>query len=194
MPSRGVRFTMVNGEEDDGVDSEHGTLLSYSVPASDGQPVALYAAGEGDGGPGALRGGPVGEGEGGPGALQGGPAGEGPSNFEKATAAATRGGRPLGGTGVLGAVARGVHVDVHACVEEDGAVAAVHQNAENFDAATEDSFKYLQVGLEAALHAVRRDEPYGICCFGGWFCFGIHGGRDCECWALCSPLRASMWF
>lgn len=137
MQSRGVQFSMVNGEEDDGVDSEHGTLLTHGGTASDGQPVRLFAAGEDEDTLGGLQGGPAGGPVGGP-STKAGTTTSGPSPTV----------RP---TGVLGAMARGVQVDVHACVQEDGVVAAVHDNADDFDPATEDSFKYLQVLLVGGL-------------------------------------------
>lgn len=114
---------MVNGEEDD---SEHGTLLPPGT-LSDGQPLALYAAEQDTHG--ALQGGPAGQ------------PGKGPSSSLP---------QEVPSAGVLGAVTRGVNVDVHACVQEDGAVAAVHEHAEDFDPATEDSFKYLQVRSRCA--------------------------------------------
>ncbi len=81
--------------------------------------------------------------------------------------------------GVLGAVSRGIHYDVHCCIEEDGTVAAMHGNAEVFDAATEDSFRYLQVWGEV------WGEVWGGVwgeVWGGWVmscCCAGGGGASC---------------
>lgn len=100
------------------------------------------------------------------------------------TAAAANTGSSSGRRGFLACIvdgaSRGVSVDIHACVDDDERVGAVHGNAEQFDASTEDTFKYLQVGHECVARGGclrwvqgKRGVVVGGSCFNSY-------GRGCD--------------